>query len=285
MSNRKRMQRVIDAPQNATFEDLVHIANLDKAKDFRFRNLSGISFGKMNLTAFDFTGSDLSGSDLSKTSGFELATIQGCATRGTIFPETACITLRDQISAAFTHFLAEAPKFYTMETNLDDSGAVVDMVLRQYSTNKRRDTLKQPEALRLSPADSALAETLSKGILGLRSPYAKRELGVAHRVHGSRGVTSVLFVEQRVSNDGNYVLSRGALRAKRIQVLPSTTAETYENVEGGRTWRLRAYLPEAEHRSRIVFAISYLIEETDEAQTLSLDLTQRTIDAVFSAIA
>jgi Pentapeptide repeats (8 copies) len=45
------------------FIHLVNIAGLDKTRDFRFSDLSGMDFSYCDLTGFDFTGSDLTGAD------------------------------------------------------------------------------------------------------------------------------------------------------------------------------------------------------------------------------
>lgn len=56
----KRIQAVLSA-KGASFVELVRIAELDPAKDFRFNNLRNVDFSNCDLSGFDFTGSDMSG--------------------------------------------------------------------------------------------------------------------------------------------------------------------------------------------------------------------------------
>lgn len=58
----KRIQAVLNA-KGASFVELVHIAGLDPAKDFRFNNLRDVDFSNCDLSGFDFTGSDIEGAN------------------------------------------------------------------------------------------------------------------------------------------------------------------------------------------------------------------------------
>lgn len=55
------LTRVDAAPTSATFNDLVKVAGLDPARDFRFADLTGCDFRGCNLRGFDFTGARLHG--------------------------------------------------------------------------------------------------------------------------------------------------------------------------------------------------------------------------------
>lgn len=71
---------------DVTFSDLVKIAELDPASDFRHANLQNVDFGTAKLSGYDFTGADFSGAN------FRLAAIgemisEGAVVEGAVWPE------------------------------------------------------------------------------------------------------------------------------------------------------------------------------------------------------
>ena len=49
----------VRSARGASFVQLVEIAGLDRAKAFRFADLSGVDLREQDLRGFDFTGADL----------------------------------------------------------------------------------------------------------------------------------------------------------------------------------------------------------------------------------
>ena len=64
------MVAVLDAP-TYRFSELVRVAGLDPARDFRNSVLDGVDFGTDDLSGYDFSGADLSGAVLSRATGLD----------------------------------------------------------------------------------------------------------------------------------------------------------------------------------------------------------------------
>jgi len=76
--------RVKAAPAAATFNDLVDVAGLDPARDFRFADLAGADFRGSNLRGFDFTGARLQGAQFQGALIGPGPNVQGVKTSGAI---------------------------------------------------------------------------------------------------------------------------------------------------------------------------------------------------------
>jgi uncharacterized protein YjbI with pentapeptide repeats len=67
------MAKVVFSSSNSSFEDLCDEGALDKAVDFRFRDLRGIDFGESDLSGWDFTGAKLTGANFDLVTGIREA--------------------------------------------------------------------------------------------------------------------------------------------------------------------------------------------------------------------
>jgi formylglycine-generating enzyme required for sulfatase activity len=78
----QRVSKLLEAPDNARFTDLVKITGLNKKTAFRYNVLRGINLEGQNLADYDFTKADLSDAklkraDFSKARGLETANLKG----------------------------------------------------------------------------------------------------------------------------------------------------------------------------------------------------------------
>jgi len=72
----ERLECVLNRPL-ATFSEIVEILDLNPSVDFQYADLSGIDFGKADISRYNFAGSNLEGSNLRDTLGYEAAENNG----------------------------------------------------------------------------------------------------------------------------------------------------------------------------------------------------------------
>lgn len=77
MSDPQTRKRRVLAGKNASFEDLIRLAELDPATSFVGQDLRDVDFGDMDLSPFNFSGADLRGAKLDRTSGSPI--VEGAA--------------------------------------------------------------------------------------------------------------------------------------------------------------------------------------------------------------
>ena len=83
--SQEQILRTLRQADGKNFANLVKIAKLDPARDFRGADLRGVDFGTSNLRGFDFTGADLSGARLDR-SNTEGATFDDACTTEVVWP-------------------------------------------------------------------------------------------------------------------------------------------------------------------------------------------------------
>jgi len=91
----RQIWRRLAGARHATFAELVEIAALDPAQDFRGADLAGVDFGEVDLRAFDFEGADLRAADLSRAN-VRIASLRGAQMDGARLPMRLDLT-PDQI--------------------------------------------------------------------------------------------------------------------------------------------------------------------------------------------
>ena len=87
--------RRVEAVKNLdtdNFGSLAAAAKLDPKYHFKHCNWSGVDFGEMDITGYDFSGSVFAGADLSRVKGFGRAHFEGADLEAAKVPEsrTSC---------------------------------------------------------------------------------------------------------------------------------------------------------------------------------------------------
>lgn len=100
---------LVAASNDTSFGQLVKIAKLNPAIDFRGADLAGVDFGALDISTFDLSSADLRKANLSRTQGFDPRNFVGADLSGAKLPPSTEELAAEHESSAMT--IAELGRF------------------------------------------------------------------------------------------------------------------------------------------------------------------------------